>query len=108
MVEQRLREMGLRFRSPAPPPTKDDGVRRPSGQPAPAKAGWEAFLVASKPVGEPWPDRSRPAIFLARQRYEAGTHEMVSCTTQDGWTQLYCRPRRKPAAPRPYFSLGAM
>ena len=107
MVEQRLREMGLRLRSPAPPPPTDD-VRRPSGKPAPAKAGWEAYLVASKPVGEPWPARSRPAICLARQRYEAGTHEMVSCTTKDGWTQLYSPPRRVPAGHRPYFSVGAV
>jgi hypothetical protein len=95
--------MGLRLRAPDAPPV-DDGVRRPKGQPAPAKPGWEAFLVASKPVGDPWPAKARSAIEQARQRYEAGTHEMVSCTTPDGWTQLYSRPRQVPAGYRPYFT----
>lgn len=102
MVEQQLRSLGLRLRGPGRPPSSD-GVRRPSGPPPPARAGWEAFLVASKPVAEPWPAKARPAIALARQRYEAGTHEMVSCTTPDGWTQLYSRPRQVPAGYRPYF-----
>lgn len=95
--------MGLRLRAADAPPV-DDGVRRPKGQPAPARAGWEAYLVASKPVGEPWPASARTAIAQARSRYEAGTHEMVSCTTQDGWTQLYSKPRREPAGHRPYFN----
>ncbi|KQS75059.1 hypothetical protein ASG32_08150 [Methylobacterium sp. Leaf361] len=95
--------MGLRIRAADAPPV-DDGVRRPTGRPAPARPGWEDFLVAVKPVGDPWPPAVRARIQQARARYEAGTHEMVTCTTKDGWTQLYSRPRRVPAGPRPYFT----
>ena len=103
MVEQQLRSLGLRLRAPARPPTSD-GVRRPTGRPPAARPGWEEHLVAQKPVGEPWPAEARGRIAKARAYYEAGTHEMVSCTTPDGWTQLYCRPRRAPTARRSYFN----
>lgn len=96
MVEQQLRSLGLRLVT--------DGVRRPRGRPAPPKAGWESYLVAQKPVGEPWPDEAANRITAARKCYEAGTHEMVSLTTKEGWTQLYCKPRRQSAGRRVYFS----
>ena len=96
MVQERLRSLGLRF-------TPGDGVRLPAGRPPPARTGWELHLVASKRAGEAWPGAAMARIQAARACYDAGTHELVSCTTEQGWTQLYCRPRRVPVPQRSYF-----
>lgn len=99
-MEEQLRSMGLRVgRRPAP-----DGVRRPTGDPPPARAGWEGYLVTQKRVGDPWPPEAANQIAAARRCYEAGTHEMLSTTTAEGWTQLYLIPRRQKAPARSYFS----
>lgn len=98
-VEAQLRKMGIRL----VPPTIPDDVRVPNGPPPAERPGWEGFLVATKPAGETWPAALTGVIRAARDAYDAGTHEMVTCTTSCGWSQLYLRPRRKPAEPREYF-----
>lgn len=109
MYEQQLRGLGLRIRPAGgrPPKPVADDVRRPTGRPPAPRPGWEGYLVAQKPVADSWPPEKRAAIAAARASYEAGTHEMTSCTTPDGWTQLYCRPRKTPAPKRNYFDRGA-
>lgn len=102
MVEQQLRSLGLRVGAPMRPP--EDDIRRPVGRPPAARSGWEQFLVAQKRVGDGWPDEAANRIKAARKCYEAGTHEMCSHTTKEGWTQLYCKPRAKPAGKRDYFT----
>lgn len=107
MVEKQLRSLGLRFPAAAPPPSPDQ-IRHPIGRPPVARPGWEEFLVAQKRASDAWPAEAAGRITAARRCYDAGTHEMVSLTTREGWTQLYCRPRRVPAGARSFFaSVGA-
>jgi hypothetical protein len=64
----------------------------------------EQYIVSIKQATESW-DNSLPELIQARQRYEAGTHEM--CQGRDGdRIILYSIPRAVPE-PRPaYFRHG--
>lgn len=59
-------------------------------------------VVAIKLAGTVWPSEFKKAIADARDKYDAGTHEMCQ-STEAGWSVLYLIPRKEPAAKRDYF-----
>lgn len=65
----------------------------------------EKYVVATKHANESW-DNSRTELREARQRYEAGTHEMAQ--GRDGDTIIQYLIPRAVTEPRPgYFKHGA-
>ena len=64
----------------------------------------EKYIAASKHANETW-DNTSTELVRARQRYEAGTHEM--CQGRDGDTiLLYCIPRAVVEPRQGYFKHG--
>jgi len=65
----------------------------------------EKYIVATKHGNDGW-DHAMPELRQARQRYEAGTHEM--CQGRDGDTIIQYLIPRAVAQPRPgYFKQGS-
>lgn len=98
LLDQRKRELATRKVgiTPVDGPEPDD--IRTLGRP-----GHEHNVVAVKRQGHGWPEHFAAAIADARQKYDAGSHEMCQ-TTENGWVVLYLIPRLKPAGRRNFFS----
>jgi hypothetical protein len=98
LLDQRKREMSTRRVgiTPVSGPIPDDF--RTLG-----REGHQHNVIAVKRQGEGWPERFTAAIAEAREKYDAGTHEMCQ-TTEFGWVVQYLIPRLKPAPRRKFFS----
>jgi len=98
LQDQRRRELansrvGI---TPVTEPEPDD--IRTLGRP-----GHQHNVIAIKRQGQAWPERFAAAIADAREKFDAGTHEMFQ-TTDNGWVVQYLIPRLKPTARRKFFS----
>lgn len=60
------------------------------------------YVVAVKMAGMSWPAEFKASIAAARDKYDAGTHEMCQ-SSEAGWSVLYLIPRKEPAGKRDYF-----
>lgn len=67
------------------------------------RPGFQHNVVAVKPQGGVWPAQFAAALAEARQKFDAGTHEMFQ-TSDNGWVVQYLIPRLKPTSKRRYFS----
>lgn len=67
------------------------------------KPGFEQFVIAIKRPGGSWPDKYDNVLVSARQKFDAGTHEMFQ-TTGTEWVVQYLIPYRVPVGPRSFFS----
>lgn len=68
------------------------------------RPGLRHCVIAVKRDGDPyWPKKYREVIMQARTAYDAGTHEMATGLSQDGWVVLYLIPLERPVPPRIYF-----
>lgn len=67
------------------------------------KPGFETFVIAIKRCGSEWPDDYREVIIDARQKFDAGTHEMFQSSHQ-GWVVQYLAPRVRKVEPRRFFA----
>lgn len=61
------------------------------------------YIVAYRHIARPWPYHLRDALQDARQKFDAGTHEMVQGRTESYVIQ-YLIPRIVPCEPRRFFS----
>lgn len=67
------------------------------------REGFQRNVIAVKRQGYNWPEHFAAAIADARQKFDAGTHEMFQ-TSDNGWVVQYLIPRLKPTARRRFFS----
>lgn len=88
-----LRNTGVH---PATGPEPDD-IR------ALGREGFQQNVIAVKRQGYNWPERFAAVIADARQKFDAGTHEMFQ-TSDNGWVVQYLIPRLKPTERRQFFS----
>lgn len=68
-----------------------------------ARPEMRQYVIAAKRVGDTWPYRFEAALKAARDKYNAGTHEMCQSTTKEGWVVQYLIPRRRPTGQRTWF-----
>jgi hypothetical protein len=67
------------------------------------RAGFRQHVIAIKRAGCGWPEKYDAVLDDARQKYDAGTHEMMQGSSQ-GWVVQYLIPLKKPVGKRTYFS----
>lgn len=67
------------------------------------REGFRHNVIAVKRQGSSWPERFADAIADARQKFDAGTHEMFQ-TSDHGWVVQYLIPRLHATKPRRFFS----
>jgi hypothetical protein len=82
---------------------KEEVMPEPDDISALGRSGMERFVVAIRRTtnGE-WPKKYKEDLDKARQRYDAGTHEMAQ-GRKNGWFVLYSIPRQHQTKPRNYF-----
>jgi hypothetical protein len=99
-----LKERQQRFASQA----RATGVHPATG-PVPenisalGRPGFEHNVIAVKRQGGSWSSQFAAAIADARQKFDAGTHEMFQ-TSDNGWVVQYLIPRLHPTQKRRFFS----
>ena len=85
------------------------GVFKPAMGPEPenirtlGRTGFQHHVIAAKRQGSFWPDKYKRVIEDARDKFDAGTHEMFQ-TSDKGWVVQYLIPRRKRTERRYFFS----
>jgi transposase-like protein len=99
MLDQRKRELATRRVGITTVTEPEPSDIRTLGRP-----GHEHNVVAVKRQGQEWPKHFAAVIADARQKYDAGTHEMCQTTELNGWVILYLIPRLKPTERRNFFS----
>ena len=67
------------------------------------RPGFEHNVIAVKRQGGSWSSQFAAAIADARQKFDAGSHEMFQ-TSDNGWTVQYLIPRLQPTERRKFFS----
>lgn len=67
------------------------------------RPGFQQNVIAIKRQGGAWPAHFAAAIADAREKFDAGTHEMFQ-TSDNGWVVQYLIPRLKPTERRKFFS----
>jgi len=67
------------------------------------KPSLSKFVIAVKPAGTGWPAKYEAVIADARQKFDAGTHEMFQ-SRKDGWVVQYLIPHLIPVPKRTFFS----
>ncbi|MBC2806631.1 hypothetical protein ACCS91_33590 [Rhizobium ruizarguesonis] len=98
LIDQRKRELANRRVGVAPATGPEPDDIRVLGRP-----GHQHNVIAVKRQGQAWPAHFAAAIADARDKFDAGTHEMFQ-TTDNGWVVQYLIPRLKPAPRRKFFS----
>lgn len=67
------------------------------------RPGFQHNVIAVKYQGSAWPEQFAAALADARQKFDAGTHEMFQ-TSDNGWVVQYLIPRLKATERRRFFS----
>lgn len=87
--------------TPAPTPP----ARRSSPPADLGKDYFRKYIVSVRHCENPlWPWADQDKIEDARNKYEAGTHEMCQGRDRD-WFVLYCIPRKKRCGARKFFQV---
>lgn len=68
------------------------------------RPAWSGYVVSVRHNDAVlWPHADEAKIKEAREKHDSGEYEMCQ-RRQDGWTILYCVPRRKAEKPRKFFT----
>jgi hypothetical protein len=66
------------------------------------RPGKQQYVIAIKRAGYEWPEKFADVLSDAREKFDAGTHEMFQ-TSENGWVVQYLIPRKVKTHRRYFF-----